>query len=401
MKKLLFALIAILLIAVVFAPNVATAEEAGGNNGEQPMYVADFVEQLCKLRREGGDAKAFLKEKFNVALAGHGAVSEQPFYVDGKDYVNLFATLEKPGERSYKQIIIGAHYDSVGEGAGDNACGVAALYYAMQSLALEVRKLPCNVTFVAFDGEEGGLLGSQYYVSKMRQADIDNTLVMFNFDSVASGDKLYLMCENKSTDLAKLLLSNPWCGIVEKPYAKGTFNLYDPYGYGYYERVQGSDHTPFRLAGIPTAFFFSGTYSATVWNYAESADPNKVVMNTLSDTYENLVKNCSDFDSRILSVAGTVVDTVLSDEFMPVAENARKQLVNLNFWYNILWPIIAAVVIAIVAIVLAIFYHRKLQKNAILGGAEIKNQTVFDKPKAEDIFSFKSDDADDIFTYKK
>ena len=77
--------------------------------------------------------------------------------------------------------------------------------------------------------------------------------------------------------------------LREKPYAKGTFNLANYY-YGYTEIPQNSDQTPFRLAGIPTALFFSGTYDVKPWNYAESKDPNKSVMNSAQDTFDNLDK---------------------------------------------------------------------------------------------------------------
>lgn len=397
MKKLFFALVAALLIAMAFAPNVALAEDVD-QDFTQNSEIYDFVQELCDYNYKGVEyARAYLEDKFAETLDGKGAVSKQQF--ENGQYVNLVAKLTKNG--ADKQIIIGAHYDTFGEGAGDNACGVAALYRAMQLLSSNVGKLPCNVVFVAFDGEEAGLLGSEYYVNKMSQAERDSTLVMFNVDTIATGDKLYLHCENKSTDLAKLILGNAE-GLQHKPYAKGTFGIaYDVYGYGYYETVQGSDHTPFRLAGIPTALFFSGTYSSTVWNYAENSDPSKAVMNSTSDTFENLTLNHPNFDARIEAVAQAIVNTVTDANFATVGANARKQLVNLNFWYNVWWPIITVVVIAIAAIVLAIFYYRKLQKNAILGESEIKSQTVFEKPDADDIFSFKSDDTDDIFTFKK
>ena len=394
MKKLTFALIAILLIAVILIPNVAVAEENGdGYTRNSEIYT--FVEELCERQKSDKlSARAFIKEKF-VDLLGENAVEEQKFTVGQKECVNLVATIAKSNE--FDQIIIGAHYDTVYEGAGDNACGVAALYLTMQRLAKE--SLPFNVVFVAFDGEEDGLVGSEYYVSRMSQKELKTTLVMFNIDTIATGDNLYLMCENKPTDLAKLILRNA-DGLQEKPHAKGIFgNGFDFFGYGYYEMVQGSDHTPFRLAGIPIAFFFSGTYSAKVWDYAESADPNKAVMNTSADTFENLVSKFPNFEDRIITVSDAVVNTVKNDEFLTI--DARKQLVKLDFWYNVWWPIITVALIGIAAIVLAIFYYRKLQKNAILGESEIKSQTVFDKPKAEDIFTFKSDDSDDIFTFKK
>lgn len=398
MKKLILVLIAALLVAVAIVPNAAVAKTASvAENGE----LRSFVEELCEARKLGDVyAKAFLEDKFSEALQGAEVVEQQFDFGEAKFY-NLIARLTKSG--SDKQIIIGAHYDydKSGLGAGDNACGVAAMYYAMQLLARDVKKLPCNVTFVAFDGEEKGLLGSQTYVNKMTQAERDSTLVMFNVDTIATGDNLYLMCENKSTDLAKLILS---CadGLKEKPYARGVFgNVFDAYGYGYYEMVQGSDHTPFRLAGIPVAFFFSGAYSATSWGYSESTNQSNAVMNSANDTFENLVEKHPQFEQRIETVAHAIASTVTSSDFLTVGENARKQLVNFNFWYNVWWPIIAVAVIGIAAIVGAILYYRKLQKNALLGGAEIKSNNVFEKPAAEEIFSFKSDDSDDIFTYKK
>ena len=402
MKKFILALIAVLLVAVAFASNVAVAEEIDSGY-TQNSEIYNFVEELCARNNIGKESvREFLIEKFNEALNGKGSVDTQEFMVGQTQYANLVAKINHGYVDS--RIIIGAHYDSLYEGAGDNACGVAALYLTMKTLASKTSAFfPYDITFVAFDGEEEGLLGSRYYVDNMTSDAISRTLVMFNFDTIATGDNLYLFCENKPTDLAKLLLSNAE-GIQEKPYAKGTFgsSVFDFYGYGYYETVQGSDHTPFRLAGIPTAFFFSGTYSATVWNYAESANPSNEVMNTPSDTFENLVAKHSDFEGRITTVSDAVVKTITSEVFhSDVAGVLRKQLVNLNFWYTVWWPIIAAAVIIVAVVVVAFVYYRKLQKNAILGGAEIKTQTVFEKPSAEDIFSFKSDDADDIFTYKK
>ena len=392
MKKLWFVLIAVLLFVIALLPNVAVAEEVGSGRSQNSDIYA-FVEELCERQRDDKlSERAFLKEKF-AELLGENAVEEQDFTIGQEKYVNLVAKITKNNE--WDQIIIGAHYDTVSEGAGDNACGVAALYLTMQHLAKE--NLPFNIVFVAFDGEEYGLMGSEYYVGRMSQKELKTTLVMFNFDTIATGDDLYLMCENKPTDLAKLILSKA-DGILEKPYAKGVYgNVYDPFDYGYYEMVQGSDHTPFRLAGIPIAFFFSGAFTSS--GYVESIDPTKTVINTSADTFENLVAKHPNFQDRIITVSDAVVNTVKSDKFLTI--DARKQLVNLNLWYNVLWPILVVIVIAIAAIVLGIFYYRKLQKNAILGESEIKSQKVFDKPKAEDIFSFKEDDSDDIFTFKQ
>ena len=401
MKKLVLVLVAVLLVSFVCSANTAVAEQVSSVSSAQQSELYAFVQEFCeRSRSDKASVRTYLMEKFSEALGDKWSVKTQQFTIAGrnKDYVNLVAEITK--SQAYAQIIIGAHYDTTYEGAGDNACGVAALYQTMKTFAgMRLDTLPYNVVFVAFDGEEDGLLGSEYYVSRMSQRALESTRVMFNFDTIATGDNLYLMCENKPTDLAKLILSKAQ-GIQEKPYAVGVFgNLYDAFGYGYYETVQGSDHTPFRLAGIPIAFFFSGTYSAIIWNYAESTDSSKAVMNTERDTFDNLVQYHPDFTNRIATVAQAVVDTVMSDEILTM--DVRGQLVNLNFWYNPWWPIIAVVVIAIALCVAAFLYHRKLQKNAILGETEIKSETVFDKPNADDIFSYGSDDSDGIFTYKK
>ena len=405
MKKFWIVLVAALVVAVALIPNAAFAYESDAHvfgerksdvESSQNDEIYEFVQQLCERNAsDTASARSFLVEEFGKVLGVE--VEQLPFKIGDTNFVNLQAKLNR---NSDKQIIIGAHYDSVGEGAGDNACGIAALYRVMQLLAKNASKLPYNVVFVAFDGEEKGLLGSYDYLGKMTIAERDSTLVMFNIDTIATGDNLYVMCENKSTDLADLIL-NKSKGFQEKPHAVGVYGAaYDQYGYGYYEMVQNSDHTPFRLAGIPVALLFSGTYSARFWSYAESANTSSV-MNSASDTFANLTQNYPDFTSRIETVARAVADTVQSSEFTAVAENARKQLVNLNFWYNITWPLIAVAVIAIAAVVFAVLYNRKLQKNALMGETEIKTNKVFDKPDADEIFSYKTDDSDDIFTFKK
>ena len=70
-----------------------------------------------------------------------------------------------PTRRVGPTVLVGAHYDSVPEtpGADDNASAVAAL--------LETARIvdEAGVTFVAFNGEEDGLLGSTEFVARGRQ----------------------------------------------------------------------------------------------------------------------------------------------------------------------------------------------------------------------------------------
>ena len=80
----------------------------------------------------------------------------------------------------------GAHLDSVQEGAGinDNGSGSAALL----EVALQMAKVKPNnaVRFAWWGAEEEGLLGSEYYVGQLSDAEVDDIGLYLNFDMIAS-----------------------------------------------------------------------------------------------------------------------------------------------------------------------------------------------------------------------
>ena len=96
-------------------------------------------------------------------------------------------------------VILGAHYDHLGlggpgtgaldpdvrdqvhNGADDNASGTAALIHIATRLSLQPPAR--TVVFIAFSGEELGLLGSAYYV-KNPLYPLSSTLAMVNMDMV-------------------------------------------------------------------------------------------------------------------------------------------------------------------------------------------------------------------------
>jgi len=106
---------------------------------------------------------------------------------------NIVAFLDNGAENT---IIIGAHYDHLGwgeqgslyrgekaihNGADDNASGVAV----MLNLAVELKNSNTNnnYLFMAFSGEEMGLLGSNYFV-KHTTIDLSKVNYMINMDMV-------------------------------------------------------------------------------------------------------------------------------------------------------------------------------------------------------------------------
>lgn len=96
---------------------------------------------------------------------------------------NIKATLPGNGDLSEELLIVNAHYDTVKDapGAIDDGAGVAAVLTA----AYVLRQFDFNRTikFVAFSGEEVGLLGSRAYVNEIYEDDPD-ILVEFNVDGV-------------------------------------------------------------------------------------------------------------------------------------------------------------------------------------------------------------------------
>ena len=93
-------------------------------------------------------------------------------------------------------IVIGAHYDHLGHGgagslapkqgevhhgADDNASGTAGVLEIARLLSAERPRR--TVVFIAFSGEEEGLLGSNHYVNHPVVA-IENTVAMINMDMI-------------------------------------------------------------------------------------------------------------------------------------------------------------------------------------------------------------------------
>lgn len=178
---------------------------------------------------------------------------------DGQDYSSANVIAVKPGKSS-KVVIVGGHYDSVpvGQGADDNASGIAVILEAAE--VLKKVETPYTIKFIAFGAEEVGLKGSAYYVSQMSKKEIKNTVAMINLDSLAVGDKMYVygdegkdgFVRDQALKMAKKLKlkleTNPG---LNDDYPAGTTGLW-------------SDHAPFVEKGIPYGYF-----EATNWELGD------------------------------------------------------------------------------------------------------------------------------------
>jgi uncharacterized protein len=137
-------------------------------------------------------------------------------------------------------VIIGAHYDHLGQGpagmvwsgANDNASGVAVLLEIAKSWHEQGYVPRRTVLFAAWDAEEMGLLGSQHYVTQPRYP-LKNTVSMIQLDMVgAGGAALHI---DGSTDLGAKIREIAELWDVETEMTS----------------LGRSDHVPFLAAGVP------------------------------------------------------------------------------------------------------------------------------------------------------
>jgi len=119
-----------------------------------------------------------VKELF-AAAGCSGATTEQP--VKHLHTPNVICRLQGDTD---EEIIVGAHYDKVSSGTGtiDNWSGAALLPSLYQGLAW--KKPHHTFVFVAFAGEEEGLVGSEYFVKHMAPDELARTEAMINMDTL-------------------------------------------------------------------------------------------------------------------------------------------------------------------------------------------------------------------------
>ena len=172
-------------------------------------------------------------------------------------------------------IIIGAHYDHLGfggdgslyrgetkvhNGADDNASGTAALI----ELARYFKNVPSknnNYLFIAFSGEEKGLLGSGHFV-KQPTIPLSSVNYMLNMDMVG----------RLKTDEPTLLING--VGTSDAWKIAMDFIKIDSLKIKSTESGVGpSDHTSFYLKDIPVLHFFSGTHS----DYHKPSDDESLI----------------------------------------------------------------------------------------------------------------------------
>jgi aminopeptidase YwaD len=164
------------------------------------------------------------------------AVNNVIGYIKGTEYPDSF-------------IAITAHYDHLGmlghyamfPGANDNASGVAMMLDLMKKI--KSKPLKYSVVFMAFAGEEAGLLGSLYYTENPL-FPLSQISMLINLDLMGTGDKGMTVVNatlfpKEFQELQLLNLSKDYLTTVN---ARG--------------KAQNSDHYYFTEKGVKAFFFY-------------------------------------------------------------------------------------------------------------------------------------------------
>ena len=153
-------------------------------------------------------------------------------------------------------VIIGAHYDHIGidesgvlhPGADDNASGISILIEVAAKLSRAYTPQR-SIIFIAFSGEESGLLGSKYLIENSLEGFLsEDYFAMVNLDSVGRLD-------GKDLQIFGSESAYEWPFI-----AQGIGFTIGVQAEFLTETIASGDHVSFLNAGIPAIHLFSGMH---------------------------------------------------------------------------------------------------------------------------------------------
>ncbi|MBI39528.1 MAG: hypothetical protein CMF59_08010 [Leptospiraceae bacterium] len=247
----------------------------------EPFYerIDWLAEHDAELREKEGEYSPHLGQSLGQVSV---KLSYEKEKLTGQNVAaSIKGSFEDGKGKNRKWIIVGAHYDHLGngtfgslEGAGeihngadDNASGTAAVL----ELAMSLRKMyeqdpsiipePYDVVFMHFDAEERGLYGSEYFVDSS-SFSAEDSVVMLNLDMVG------MLREGKGLQFQGAQTADEsWKGMIQSAFdatkfAKDMDLRFFPGGNG------PSDHSPFYRKNVPVGFFFTGEHS----HYHKSTD---------------------------------------------------------------------------------------------------------------------------------
>ncbi len=271
--KRITALLTCLLILLCLSLNAA----AEVTEEEQDYYyyiMDDLVEGIGNRNMAiDGQAKALAymvqayrdlgcsQEDGTLQLCAVKDTTSWSFVIDSSDVIGI----RKAQSSEPNILIVGAHYDTIGPGARDNASGVAMVMTLLRRFLQQEPYPDAELRFIAFTAEETGHQGSQDYVATLPQAERDRILAVFNIDVIVIDnweDDIALSCDTLGGRTTKGYAegedSAPASNCASRAFLQAISDLqaFDPdeEGLAYAVRHMGSsDHDSFSDAGIDAA----------------------------------------------------------------------------------------------------------------------------------------------------
>ena len=315
---------------VIFLADDKLEGRETGTKGEKEAatYIA---ERFKNLELEPKGTKGYFQEfTFKPKTDPHQEVKYSTANADSTiNGTNILGFINNNASRT---IVVGAHYDHLGygaegslyrgkdkaihNGADDNASGVAV----MLNLASKLKNVNTsnNYLFMAFSGEEMGLLGSNYFV-KNATIHLDSINYMLNMDMVGrlKKDSTLAVYGVGTTPIFKQVInaSNTKFKIIEKESGVGP-----------------SDHTSFYLSDVPVLHFFTGQHEdyhkpsddSDLLNYEGMETISNYIFDIITDLDDNgelafrKTKNESDDAPRFKVTLGVVPDYMFDGKGMRI-----------------------------------------------------------------------------------
>ena len=252
----------------------------------RPVRFQELNRRLIEARLKNVASKndqreAGLKQMFTEAGCKGDNLSEQ--VVKPNLPPNLICTL--PG-RTQEIIVVGAHTDHVttfGDGVVDNWSGASLLPSFFQSLNIASRWY--TFVFVGFTDEEQGMVGSNFYVHQLSEAQRRKIVAMVNLDSLGVGPT-EVWATHADQPLLGMLLTV--ANAMKLPLS--TMNV---------DKVGSTDSESFALYKIPRITIHSITQST--WHILHSNDDklSAIKMDDYFESYRLLTRYLAFLDSAL------------------------------------------------------------------------------------------------------
>jgi Zn-dependent M28 family amino/carboxypeptidase len=176
-------------------------------------------------------------------------------------------TADTPSGDPVKVLVVGAHLDSVVEGAGinDNGSGSATILEMAEELSENRIRVRQKVRFAFWGAEESGLLGSEHYVENLSDDELGSIFANLNFDMVGSPNYVRFVYDGDGSDTE--LAGPPGSAQIESVFTE--YFASQGLASSPTEFSGRSDYGPFIAVGIPAGGLFTGAEGVKTEEEAE------------------------------------------------------------------------------------------------------------------------------------